>query len=354
MAVGIVGKLMTVLLPIPRRVYVPVWSFLVMAAGIYMFGCPAAQAGTLRTQQVQLQKGWNSVFLEVFPIASAPEVVFANAPVSIVAAYFPPPSSVAYITDPSRTNWKKEGWGVWYAPGRDDAFLSNLFSVDGNRAYLIYAQRDFTWNVEGNVQVEKLNWRADSFNLAGFSVDEVSPPTFGKFFAGSKAHTQPRIYRLINDRWTKVAAPDATLMKSGESCWVYCAGASDWQGPLAVTLPFRTGLAFGNAGSDQLKISLANNSTDPTVVKTECNDGGLPLSYVLRNLAQDRINPLFLDLPSSYSMPVMEAGAQRALTLQVRRERMGQGFQSSLMKISTDNGVRIWVPLAAQREDLGQ
>jgi hypothetical protein len=31
---------------------------------------------------------------------------------------------------------------------------------------------------------------------------------------------------------------------------------------------------------------------------------------------------------------------------------MGQNFQSSLMKISSDIGVRVWLPLAAQRQDL--
>ena len=330
--------------------YTLAWAVVLLVN--FITAAPTARADTLRTQQIQLQKGWNSVFLEVFPVVTPPEVVFSNAPVSIVAAHFPLPNSVEFVTDPSRINWKKEGWGVWYAPGRDDAFLSNLYAVDGNRAYLIYAQSDFTWNVEGNVQLEKLSWRANCFNLTGFGVDELSPPTFGKFFAGSKAHAQPRIYRLVNDRWAKVTAPDATLMKSGEACWVYCQGASDYQGPLNLTIPMGTGIAFGNSGSGQVKIVLANNSNDPIVVNTQCSDDGLPLYYVLRGIAEDRIEPLLLDLPSAYSMPGLEAGAQSVLRLQVRRERMAQGFQSSLMKISTDNGVRLWLPLAAQREDL--
>jgi hypothetical protein len=142
-------------------------------------------------------------------------------------------------------------------------------------------------------------------------------------------------------------------MKSGEACWVYCDGASDYQGPLAVTIPMGTGLAFGNSGSGQVKILLSNNSTDPMVVSTGTSDGGLPLAYVLRSLAEDRIEPLFSDLPASYSMPVMETGQQSVLRLQVRRERMAQNFQSSLLKISSDNGVRVWLPVAAQREDLG-
>src|SRR5258706_15553311 len=212
-----------------NRMFQPQERLLALFAAVLAWAGTAATAlaDTARTQTIELSRGWNAIFLEVFPAAGAPEAVFSNAPVSIVAAHFPLPNSVEFVTDPSRINWKKEGWGVWYAPGREDAFLSNLHAMDGNKAYLIYAERDFTWAVVGDVQFEKQRWKADSFNLTGFGLDDVSPPTFGNFFAGSKAHTQPRIYRLVNDRWAKVTAPDATLMKSGEACWIYCQAASD-------------------------------------------------------------------------------------------------------------------------------
>src|SRR5262249_20706065 len=184
-------------------------------------------------------------------------------------------------------------------------------------------------------------------------VDETSPPTFGKFFSGSKAHVQRRIYRLVNERWAQVTAPDATLMKSGEACWVYCQGASDFQGPLNVSISFGTTLVFGTHDDGLANIVLGNSSTDPITVTADSGDGGLPLSYVLKSLAGDHIEDVYVDLTAPYSMPLLEAGRQTSLKLQVRRERMGQNFQSSLLKISTDNGVRIWLPLAAQREDLG-
>src|SRR5215468_8143248 len=79
-----------------------------IAAAVSFAFLAAAQAGTLRTQEIQLHKGWNAVFLEVFPGSNAPEVVFSNAPVSIVAAHFPLPNSVEFVTDPSRTDWRKE------------------------------------------------------------------------------------------------------------------------------------------------------------------------------------------------------------------------------------------------------
>ena len=310
----------------------------------------AASSGTLRTQQIQLQKGWNSIFLEVCPSNSTPAVVFANTPVSIAATYFPLANSVEYLTDPVRINWKKEGWSVWYAPTRSDSFLTSLYAVDGNRAFLIYSEQDFLWSIEGNVAFEPLRWKSDSYNHVGFGVNAQSPPTFGKFFSGSKAHAQRKFYRLVGDKWTKVTAPDATSMKSGEAFWAYCQGASDFQGPLTVSIPFGHGIVFGSQGLARL--TLGNTSTDPISVQTEIAGGVLPLSYVVRSLAGDSIDNLFVTLPTSYSMPTFEAGTQTYFTLQVRREQMGQGLQSTLMKISTDVGTEIWLPLAAQREDL--
>jgi hypothetical protein len=328
------------------------WLAVILAA-LTGGGAVSARAEVMRTQTIQLQRGWNAVFLEVFPQVTAPEAVFSNAPISIVAAHFPRLNAVEFVKDPSKINWKKDGWGVWYAPQREDAFLSTLHSVDGNKAYLIYAEADFAWTVEGHVLYERRVWKANSFNFAGFGVDEVSPPTFGKFFGGSRAHAQRRIYRLANGRWEKVATPDATLMKTGEACWVYCDGASDFQGPLSVTIPFGTGVTFGGTGSGRASIALANSSTDPMSIKVESNNGGVPLAYVLKSLSQDQIGELFVDLAPAYSLPVMEAGAQASLILQVRREKMSQGYQTSLVKISSDNGARIWLPVAAQREDLG-
>ena len=50
---------------------------------------------------------------------------------------------------------------------------------------------------------------------------------------------------------------------------------------------------------------------------------------------------------------MLEPGAKSYFSLQVRTERMNQGVQSDLLKLSSDMGTVVWLPLAAQREDLG-
>jgi len=91
------------------------------------------------------------VFLQVSPTNREPDAVFANTPIEIVATYFAVERSVQYIQNPGSTGWNKNGWSVWYASSRPDAFLSSLHAVHGNRAFLIYATQDFMWQATGAV-----------------------------------------------------------------------------------------------------------------------------------------------------------------------------------------------------------
>lgn len=320
-------------------------------AGVFVLLTVAANAETTRTQTISLHKGWNSIELQVTPVDGAPADVFAGTPVTIVATYFGSTTSAQYIQNPTSTQWKKEGWGVWYAPGRADAFLSTLNAISGNRAYLIFATSDFTLNVTGQVTFAKIHWKSDAFNLVGFSLDTIAPPTFDKFFAGSSAHRPCRIYQLVNDQWVLVANPVGTTMQSGVAYWIYCKGGSDYQGPLAVTLP--TGRLALSGSPAQVSMGLANNAADPVniTVQTVATDGGLPLSYVIRGVTTAKISDLLFDLPATYALPTLEAGQTTGLYLQLRRDQMTSATQSALLKISTDSGVQMWVPITGSRDD---
>ena len=197
----------------------------------------------------------------------------------MAAAYFGGDSPVQFIQNPGSISWKKDGWAVWYAPSRPDGFLATLFAINGNRAYLIYAESDFIWNVGGDVNLGKAKWKPDSYNFVGFGVDAVAPPTFGKFFAGSPGHQPGRIYRLVNGQWTLIASPATAPMRSGEACWIYCQGASDYQGPLTVKLATGDRVAPALATAPKSPVSLENRTADPLTVKVRkpsANDAGLP------------------------------------------------------------------------------
>jgi hypothetical protein len=310
-----------------------------------LLAASGVRAESLRTQTIQLQQGWNAVYLQVAPTNSSPAAVFANTPVAIAAAFYGGDSAVQFIQNPGDIAWKKDGWAVWYAPSRPDAFLASLFAINGNQAYLIFAEQAFTWNVTGTVGLAKLKWKPDSYNFAGFSVAAVAPPSFGKYFASSPAHQPGKIYRLINGQWTLTANLNNTAMRAGEACWVYCKGASDYQGPLTIKLTSGDGIAFGeNAESP---ITLENRTADPLNVKVEtvATDGGVPLAAVVRGVSTGLIADRTFDLPAQYTPPALEAGQTTSLWLKLRREKMTGPTQTALLKISTDSGTETWVPV---------
>ncbi|MDB6112524.1 MAG: hypothetical protein JWR69_4274, partial [Pedosphaera sp.] len=320
--------------------------FIIIALG------SAAHADTVRTQTISLHKGWNAVFLQVTPAILDPAVVFSNTPVAIAAIHLPMETPVEFIQNPGAIQWKKDGWGVWYSPNRPDGFLSSLHAMNGNRSYLLYASQDYTWQVTGAVTFEPTRWKSSSFNLVGFGVSSQSPPTFDKFFAGSTAHQPYRIYRLMDGLWTQVSDPIRTTMRSGEACWIYCKGGSDYQGPLRVKLSAGQGVSFTDAGETGLAI--ANESNDPlgVQVQTVSNDAGLPLAYLIRGITQARIDQIAFDLPQTYQLPSLDPGQSTGFWLKLRREQMTNPTQATLLKISADVGVETWIPVTGTRTDL--
>lgn len=326
------------------------WAFFTSCLGVSTF---FAQAETTRTQSISLHKGWNAIQLQVTPTDDTPTTVFAGTPITIVATCFGATKSAQFIQNPTATEWKKEGWGVWYAPSRPDAFLSTLNAVSGNRAYLIFAKQDFTWNVTGEVTIPKVHWKSDAFTLTGFSLDPLSPPTFDKFFSGSAAHRPCRIYQLVNDQWMLVANPVQTTMKSGEAYWIYCKGGSDYQGPLAAKLPMGRLALTGSPA--EVALGLGNQGSDPMniTIQTVASDGGLPLAYCIRGVTTSKISDLVFNLPATYTLPTtLEAGQSTGLYLRLRRDQMTSDSQSALLKISTDSGVQMWLPVTGSRDAL--
>jgi hypothetical protein len=292
------------------------------------------------------------VYLEVIPTNPSPASVFAGAPVSIAATFLGTATTVQFIRDPSTIGWKKEGWGVWYAAGRPDSFLSTLFAVGGNRAYLIQAERDFTWRVEGRVELSRVAWKSDSYNFIGFPLEPESPPTFEKFFGGSKAHRNSRIFRLVNEQWSLVTNPTGTVMRAGEAFWVECKGSSDFQGPLRIKSPDGNRLSFNERTPSGLILS--NESRDPAAVQVETigTGQGIPLVYSVNAITDAGLQDVDTDLPPLHSFGTLEPGAKSSFRLKVRRDLMTSPTGAALFKISNGAGALVWVPVTARRDDL--
>jgi hypothetical protein len=327
---------------------------LLLVAGVLSLN---AQASTVRTQTIALQKGWNAVFLEVYPEAPAPAAVFADAPIDVVAAFHARTSTAQFVTDPGADLFNHAGWAVWYAENRPDAFLRTLHAIYGQQAYLVHATQDHTWNIRGSVVPPRTRWQPDSFNLVGFSVSKEAPPTFAQFFAGSKAHRHNRLYRLVNGSWQRINDPSAEPMRSGEAFWIYCDGGSKYQGPLSVETTSHRGMMFWS-GTDSL---ILRNGTDypirPTVEHVATGPHAPPLSIVARAVGYrgTPVSTIAAPKPAgawTQTIPVLDGGAALRLPLEARRQEQRVFANSSLLKISTDLGTEVWIPVVSIREDL--
>jgi len=313
----------------------------------------SVQADTTRTQISNLHKGWNAVYLQVDPTNSAPASCFQGTPIVIAALYGGNQSSVQYIQNPTtNTVTPNNGWTVWYAPSRPDAFLTSFFALNANNALLLYSQSDFAWSVTGTAALGSVTWKANSFNLAGFCLDDVSPPTFDQFFSASAAHQPYRIYQLVNDQWLLVANPQTTQMRSGEAFWIYCNGGSVYQGPLDVQLPNGPGAVVN--GVTPTGVLFANNTANPlnVTVANGASSAVLPLAYVLRAITGSNVVSTTLDLPAVYTMPVFNASESRGFWLTLRPEQMTTDSATTLLKITTDIGTQTWLPVTAKRSEL--
>lgn len=332
------------------------WLALTAVGGLVAEANAGAVAGHQRVQEIALTAGWNAVYLAVEPTEPAPEKVFAGLPVDTVATLFENPVSNQFVTDPSVDLLKAQGWGVWYAPGKPEAFLKSLDGVLGNRAYLVHAKSACTWKATGDALMPAIAWRPDDYNFVGFGVRAQGGPTFAEFFAGSKAHTGQAIYRLSEGRWKKVLNPASETMRAGEAFWIYTKGSSDFQGPLGIETVSGRGLLLGKGADQMIFRNTCNHPLAPVIEQVPAKDGPpLPLSFVVKTFgdASQTVSTNTAPMPTGaweQALPPLEGGKAIAVPMQVRSSELLKSKQGSLLKVTTDLGTEAWVPVNGFRD----
>lgn len=316
--------------------------------------------GPFRTQTIQLEAGWNAVYLEIEPLKGEPSALFAGTPIEIAAAYFRPVTAMEFIDSPTDVLPDRKGWNVWYAPAREDALLSNLHAIQAHHAYLLYTETAYTWALRGTPFHASAQWHPNAFSLVGFPIDAAEQPTVANFFAGSAAHNPLKIYRLVNGSWALITNPSQVMMKPGAAYWVYSKGASGFRGPLTVDFKTRAagGLVFKDA-ADTKQLEIRNVSSFPqdlTLTLQAGKNGLLPLAYVVRVLdgPNQPIESVSVPFPSSLELGPLEPGQAFLLDLEVAQEAVTAAVMGTTLSISTTAGPRIEVPLISIRADLAK
>jgi hypothetical protein len=311
----------------------------------------------IRTQSFDLSSGWNAIYLAVEPLQNSPADLFAEEPLDIVAVFDEARSTGQFAADPSVDMLRQLGWGVWYAPERDDSFLTDLAAINANKGYLVHAAEAFTLEISGTVEMPDVWWKAGAFNLTGYTLDESSPPTFEQFFSGSAVLAGQEVYRLENAVWKRVTNLSATPMKSGEAFWIYRAGPCSYPGPLDVTTGSPGGIVTENRAVD---LTLKNRTAlpiQPTVEHVADGPDAVPIAIVIDavNSEAGELSRVAVPMEAgswSQLLPPLEGERSIRIPIQVRTSEVTEPEVETLLCIKTDLGTEHWVPVTGLREDL--
>lgn len=299
------------------------------------------------TQTLNLNPGWNAVYVEVQPEDSSPATVFNALPQgSTVWAWTGKDSPVQFIQDPNEAAVYKPKWlNISTAPA--EAALNNLYAINVNTPYLVRVAgtAPVSVTVQGRPTIRHKSWVPDSFNLIGFSFS-ATPPTFANFFAPSNSHKNQAVYRLnnISGAWEIVNNPATTTMLSGEAFWIYCQSGSDYQGPLTVEADGSDGLNFG-VSITILTLKVYNSSTIDRTVSVAQLSAANPVAFAYRSY--DATSGLILTNPLSNMSPItVKAGSFSVITLAAQRGSFS-GSAASVLEFSDGQGNRVRVPVTA-------
>lgn len=325
------------------------WSFVIAVA--------AMAANTIHAQTVNhsytLNPGWNSIWVELDPNDRDPEAVFTGIPVESVWSFQRRLASVNFIQNPNEPVWNRDEWLVHFPSGTDAALNNNLFAILPQRAYLVKytGASPTTLTIQGTPVLRDAEWSPNAYNLRGLPVADSGPPTFFEFFKYSPAHydsntgqLQP-IYRLnTGGQWVQVSPTDNA--KRGEAVWAFAEGASDYPGPIAVSLDLDTALDFSDIATE-LSVSLKNRTGLPMTASVRDLGGGAGvLAY---SVFDPDLGAQWPDFPGTLNINPDESGLEERVRLAVRRGAMTGDSFGTVLEISDGMGTRQLVAVKANK-----
>ena len=317
-------------------------------AGTQMLGlllfCFSASAADIQ-QVITLQPGWNAVHVQLTPNAPEIETVFAGVPIRSVWRFSPDEGGAQFIADPGEGLENIEGWFGWFPQPRPEAFLSNLFQIDGNTSYLIRVDGSSTHQITitGKPKFRQPRWSPNAFTLTGLPVAPANGPSFAEFFAESGAHLGQPVYKLAsNGQWQLVTSPASEVIDPGRAYWIFTNGNSRFQGPLQVVLDQGDGLEF-SAALDEIRIVLRNRTgANGSFQIDRISNGALPLRF--RNEDPETSEVGWPDLQGTL---VLDAPADKDvfLTLAVVRREFSADRMEEIVAITDEAGQRVLLAL---------
>lgn len=309
------------------------------------------------TQTIDLQPGWNAVFLAVEPSPNQCEAIFDGLSIESVWAWNKRFTSVQFIQDPDTLLPEQPEWLTYLPPGKPNAFSTNLFILRGGHSYLIHmgGSEPVSLQIKGKPVFRAVDWMSNSFNLTGFYIDPANPPAFKDFFAPSPAHTGQPIYRMTaSGKWQ--AIPSSEVIQPGEAYWIYCRGQSKYSGPLVPIFEQAGEINFGRIVIERT-ISIKNESSLNKSISLNRQSSENPPQGVYPLLAGDVLLSYWnKDIVDWANFPDQSAfdiqpGQQLKLRVAVRRKDMPgdpDSVYQSLITVSDGQGTFLTLPVSAK------
>lgn len=328
-----------------------------------------------RTQTIQLQRGWNTIHLEVQPQPDDCDTVFANLPVESVWKWNRRFSAVQFVTDPSTLLPEDPDWLVWLPPTDKKAFLRRLRSLQANQSYLIKLADDsssVTLAIKGQVVVPRLDWYPHGLNLVGFPINPTSPPTFSEFFkftpeVNTSLGFANQLFRLDSQgRGIPIVQPNRDRIQPGVAYWIRTEKKPAHMAAMHLSLPagsidfgaaaFTKDIEIQNAHptvAQSVRLRQLPSETPPSGLGFPELAGPLPLSYLSRNTNGTWE---WIAFPAEGLTHTLAVGEKWVLRLGLRRSELnfykpqgtnGATYQGILEISDAAQSLRILAPVSA-------
>ena len=327
---------------LPARIVTPVMILLVLMA---LFSAARAQTATYQ-QEIELRPGWNAIYVQVEPQDNHMATVFADVPIASVWRWLPTEAGARFIEDPAEGLQNIEGWFAWFPEPRPEAFLSNLFRINANTAYLVHVEGDQTHRItlDGRPLLVPQRWETNRFTLTGLPVGPDNPPTFAEYFEPSAEHRDQPVYRLDADGRWRAVNPATTPIRAGEAYWIFTNGNSRYQGRLQPVLEQGESMEFA-AALDQINLVLRNRSElDGTFRVRRVGSNAMPLSFLNEDPETGETGWPFLPDQLVLEAP---AGDNVFLTLGAVRRNFTASRMEQVLEITDEFGERVLVHVGA-------
>ena len=322
-------------------------------------------------ETLSLSAGWNAVYLESTPDASAPSDFFADIPQVVRVGCYEPSvySSLAQIaSDGTSIAQKPAAFLVWERGKDADSTLGEML---GGRVYLVYATAAAVKSFYGRPCCPQISWQKSEggfATIAGVSIPAGETVSSLAYFgegplgadAAKKPHSvggesaaAPAFTQMMSFRGSPTLQGGAAYAFEGDS-------AADWPGVVRVTVPSSSGALAFKSGVPLQSMEIANAGRTNRTLRVSLTPG---------ELAGERVPPMQIFLKATGTsaskwVPFethdfeLAPGESRQIVLSVDMAQVGAagGGYAALVAVSDLSGtkMRVRVPVTVAAEPEGE